>query len=280
MRASEEERKKNSMRIEDTEPSWLEIIVHRVYLCLIAPLVANPLAKQRIKLFWFAPGYWPLLFIPALPLRIRMTLLIRFLGIDWHVLLGHTPFQCAAVCRALAEVPGQPGEAMVEAGCWNGGSSAKWSILCKLLGYQLVIYDSFEGVEHMKPLEWEHDFSGEYAAEEQVVWENLKTYGEADVCQTIRGWFSDTMAAGKVPFKVRLAYIDCDIAKGTKEALIGVVPALTEKGYIFSQDCHIPSVLKLLTNTATWSDLQIPAPLVKRLDRYLVRFTFETAQTS
>lgn len=265
------------MRIEDRQRSGLETVAHRVYRSLLAGHMANPLAKQRIKMFWYAPGYWPLLFLSALPLRTRLMLLVRFLRIDWHVLHGHTPFQCAVVCRSLAERPGRPGEAMVEAGCWEGGSAAKWSIVCKILGYQLAVYDSFEGVKHEEVTEGEYNFCGEYAAEEQVFWKNLKKYGEADVCRTIRGWFSDTMKAGKIPYKVRLAYIDCDTTEGTKAALTGIVAALTERGYIFSQDCHIPSVLTFLTSISTWIDLGVHLPIAKRLDRRLVCFAFETA---
>jgi hypothetical protein len=77
---------------------------------------------------------------------------------------------------------------------------------------------------------------------ETVLWKNLSRYGEAAVCTAHGGWLSDTLARGPVPYAVRVAFIDCDLANGTYEVLLGVVPSLVEDGWIFSQDFHIPRV--------------------------------------
>jgi hypothetical protein len=46
---------------------------------------------------------------------------------------------------------------------------------------------------------------------------------------------------------VRLAYIDCDLVKGTEEAFAGLIPSLVDDGYIFSEDYHIKPVHDLLS---------------------------------
>lgn len=264
------------MRLDKVERPPLEAAVHRLYTICIGQYVANRLTKQRLKLLWYAPGYWPILFLPNLSLLRKFWLLARLLRIDWKVLHGHTPYECAMVCRALAERPSQLGETMIESGCWEGGSSAKWSLMCQVMGYHLIIYDSFEGVEVAASPVGEYDYSGEYAAQEEVVWQNLKRYGAPDSCRTVKGWFCETMGAGKITNQVRLAYIDCDTAKGTKEALTGIIPAMTKDCVIFSQDCHIPSVLRFLTNPSTWKDFKIPIPRMQRLERRLVRLDMST----
>ena len=66
---------------------------------------------------------------------------------------------------------------MVEAGCWQGGSTAKFSIICRIMGFPLYVYDSFQGVEPTDQEGW--DFSGEYAASLPTVEANLRRYGEA-----------------------------------------------------------------------------------------------------
>jgi O-methyltransferase len=156
---------------------------------------------------------------------------------------------------------------MIEAGCWQGGSSAKWSILCKRLGYQLHIFDSFEGVEPLTPeaKASSYDFSGEYAATEGLLRSNLARYGEASVCSVHKGWFAETLALRPVQSPVRVVYIDCDLAKGTDEVLRGVVSRLVEDGWLFSQDFHIPAVQTLLCSPATWQRLGRPVPHVTRL---------------
>jgi len=146
------------------------------------------------------------------------------------------------VLEILAQRAGQPGEAMAEAGCWNGGSTAKFSVACTMLGYRLHVYDSFKGVESHHPDESEHDFSGEYAASLDQVRANVEWFGSLGVCEFHPGWFSETLNGHPLEYDLRIAYIDCDLPKGTLEALSSFRPALVTDGVIFSQDCHIPSV--------------------------------------
>jgi O-methyltransferase len=243
--------------------------------------ISQDLNRQRLKIAWFVGGYWPLLFMKALPLPQRPKLIWLFLRIDWFVIHGHRPSEIATVCRAIAERRARAGEAMVEAGCYNGGSSAKFSIACSLLGYHLYIYDSFEGVEQMTPEEQAtgYDYSGEYAAPQEVVQNNLSKYGDAGICTLIKGWFRDTLASAPVPSPVRVAYIDCDLAKGTKEALQGILPSLVSDGSIFSQDYHIPPVIQMLSDANTWTSLGKQAPDLTQLGEKLVRIRFKESRT-
>ena len=165
---------------------------------------------------------------------------------------------------------------MLEAGCWQGGSSAKFSLICKMLGYRLCIYDSFEGVEEMTPEEKAKgtDFSGTYAAAESVVRENIMRYGDVTICHLHKGWFADTLAKGTLPYSVQVAYIDCDLAKGTKEVLTGVVPTLLKNGVIFSQDFHLGTVREIILDKATWIPFGKGIPDVKQLYRNLASIRF------
>jgi O-methyltransferase len=261
----------------------LERFLRNQYVRWIRPRLGDYMHQQRLKtLLWYVGGYWPLLLARSLTMPQKLALIRRFVRVDWHVSHGHTPFQIACVCRALAERPAKPGEAMLEAGCFQGGSSAKFSILCKLLGYRLHIYDSFCGVEDMKPEDTaeSYDFSGEFASPESVLLDHLKRYGEPDVCDTHPGWFADTLGGRPLPYPVRVAYIDCDLAKGTHEVLESVVPALTEDGWAFSQDYHIKPVRDLLSDPQTWQPLNTPQPAVRRLDKYLASIRLTRAPSA
>jgi O-methyltransferase len=234
---------------------YIERQVRKWYVQWIRPHISREINKQRLKLIWNVWGYSPLVSIKSLELKDRLRLVIRFLIIDWYVVHAHKPKEISNICRALADRPARSGEVVLEAGCWQGGSSAKFSIICSMLGYRLSIYDSFEGVEEMETEDKVdgYDFSGKYKAAETVLRKNLALYGEIEVCSIRKGWFANTLGIGPVPYRVRLAYIDCDLAKGTREALAGIVPALVDDGWIFSQDFHIRSVQKLLSDPATWS---------------------------
>jgi len=244
------------------------------YVWWIRPHIRTEIGKQRVRQVAFGWGYAPILVSRFLTLRDRVRILARFLRIDWNVLHAHRPAEIASIFRVLSSRFSKNDEIMVEAGCWQGGSSAKFSILCKVLGLRLHVYDSFLGVHEMGEDEWEHDFSGQYAAAEDVLKETLRKYGEPDVCEIHKGWFRDTLAARPVSFPVRAAYIDCDTAQGTLEVLQGVMPSLVPDGIVFSQDTHLPMVRELLADPDTWHRFGKNPPLIKRPCTKLAVFRF------
>jgi O-methyltransferase len=174
---------------------------------------------------WFIWDYWPIVVLENIPFVDRLKLLKRLLRIDWNIVHGHLPSEIAFMCTVLASRKAKFDEVVVEAGCYKGGSAAKLSIICKMLGYRLLIYDSFWGVEtpsldqQKKETEW---FFGKYAATEAMVRDNLEKYGEPEVCQIEKGGFKDTLANAPIPHRVRLAYIDCDLPQGHRRGFEGI----------------------------------------------------------
>jgi O-methyltransferase len=246
----------------------------RLFTRVAGGLNLSALGRQRLKMLYFAWAYWRLFTIPGLP---ALRLARDFLRVDFNVLHGHLPSEMVTIARDLAARRAGPGEVVVEAGCWKGGSSAKLSILCDLLGYSLLIYDSFEGVEVLsgedQAKEW--DYAGQYASAEPVLWENLGRYGKPGVCSAFKGWFSETLAASPVGRPVRLVYIDCDLGKGTYEALQGVAGALVPDGSIFSQDFHIAPVRAVLLDPETWHSLGRPVPEIRSEGVHLARIAWQ-----
>lgn len=243
----------------------------RVYRRWLRDRLRDPLQQQRLKMFWFVWGYWHLYKLRTIPLLSRLALIARFLRIDWRVLHAHTPEEISLVCLALGERAARPGEVMVEAGCWHGGGSAKFSLLCQRLGYHLYVYDSFAGVDRLsaEQIGVGHDYSGEYTASEAVVRRNVRMYGAPERCSFSKGWFADTLATRPISAPVRVAYIDCDLANGTEEVLHGVVAALTPDGRIFSQDYHIAPVRRLREERTFWNCFGREMPTVHQLTRRL-----------
>jgi O-methyltransferase len=256
----------------DSERPILERAAHAVYERVVFPFVDDPLKRHRLKMLWFIPGYWRLIAGRSqLSFAQRFKLFARFTRIDWNILHAHTPYEITCIVLTLARAQNHHGNAFVEAGCWNGGSSAKLSLLCEVLGLELHVYDSFQGVEPVPRIPGEWDFAGEYASPERTVRENMTRFGAENVVSYWPGWFAETLAKSSVKLPVSAAYIDCDLAKGTYEALLGIVPSLAPNGVIFSQDFHIGSVRALLLDPETWAQLGMPVPNVTRYDRRLVR---------
>src|SRR6476661_6396161 len=139
---------------EEIKASRFEQLVQKAYRQWVFPRFPNELSRQRLKLLWFIWEYWPIFFLKNLSVMERLNILMRFLKVDWHIVHSHLPSEIACMCIALTDRQAKGDEVVVEAGCWQGGSAAKLSILCKMLGYRLLIYDSFSGVE-TPPLEWQ-----------------------------------------------------------------------------------------------------------------------------
>ena len=139
--------------IQEIRPSALERWVRKWCERWIVGRVEDPIIRQRLKLIWYVWGYWPILFLWNVSLGDRRRILGDFLRVDWNILHAHRPSEMSVLFRAPGGRVAQPGEVVVEAGCWRGGGSTKLSILCKMLGYRLCVYDSFEGVEVLPPRE-------------------------------------------------------------------------------------------------------------------------------
>ena len=217
--------------------------VRNLYIRFLRARIRDEINRQRLKLIWDIWGYRLWLGAP-LPIRKRLGLLWRFIVIDWNVVHGHKPSEIVHVLRSIAARRAEPGEVILEAGCWKGGSTCKFSLVCAQMGYALEVYDSFEGVQAHEVGPGENDFSGSYAASEAEVRQNLARYGAEFVCTLHKGWFADTLQT--VRPRLRVVYIDCDVAEGTQDVLRGVTPSMTLDGAIFTQDFHIGAVRRVL----------------------------------
>jgi O-methyltransferase len=257
--------------------SWFEEFVRSQYVHWIRPHIRTELARQRFKCLWDSWGYLPIFFIKNISFSMKLKMIIRSLDLDFHLVHGHKPHEIMRIFKELSKRPVAKDEIFLEAGCWQGGSSAKFSLMCKSVGCKLHVYDSFQGVKPMTKKEKAgFDFSGLYASSQKSTMDNIKRFGDLSVCEFHPGWFEETLGKQKVAEPIRLAYVDCDAVEGTKAALKGIVPALVSDGVIFSQDFHIPVVRQLLLDMNFWEQFQKGRPVVKILGKSLICFSFNS----
>lgn len=255
------------MRTRPDRPGTLRRTVHSGYRRWVRGRL-SVLQQQRLKLvLWHGWGYRVLIRCRHLPARRKVALLRRFLAVDWSIPHAHKPIEISHVVASILEP--RPGASVVEAGCWNGGSTAKLSLACAMAGVRLHVYDSFAGVEPGAS-----PFSGAYAATLTVVRDNVRAYGSADVCEFHPGWFCDTLRPETVPPEVKTVYVDCDLAKGTREVLAAVVPSLAPGGRVFSQDVHIPEVRDLLADADAWRSTGVGVPGIEYLGENTAELRF------
>lgn len=158
-----------------------------------------------------------------------------------------------------------PGE-VIECGCFNGGSTAKLSIVAKLTGRRLLVFDSFEGLPEVddynkkdfnarKGTDWVTDWAaGRYAAQLDVVKANIDRFGEPSVCSYYKGWFSDTIKPEVLPERLAMAFVDVDIPSSARDCFVPLWPRLSEGGMYFQHDVGFIKLVQTIMNEALWRE--------------------------
>lgn len=228
-------------------------VIRDLYIKLLRNRIKNPMLLHRLKMIYFSHQYFYLL--GGKISKHRFKIFTKFIRIDFGILHAHQPidFLCIASRIINENDNGNQKGIIIEAGCWNGGSSAKLSVMAELSGRTLQIYDSFEGVE---PIGLEddksHDYSYEYSSSMENTKSNIQKYGMLNVCSFHKGYFEHSFINYSTPFF--LCYIDCDLAKGTSEVIKSILPYTVNTSYIFSQDYAIRAVKELLDNEVFFDD--------------------------
>jgi O-methyltransferase len=212
------------------------------------------------------------------PLRDRLRLLAKFVGIPFRVDSFHTHGEMLQIVSDILSFgKDQPG-CIVEAGCFKGGSTAKLSLAASMTGRRLFVFDSFAGLPpNSEPHETtmyggKIDFSGgQYCGTLNEVKDNVRRHGAIDACTFVPGWFQDTMPSFAEP--VLVAFVDVDLVSSTATCLKCLYPLLAPGGIVYSQDGHIPLVAALLNDARFWrEDVGVDKPVVEGLGaRKLVR---------
>ena len=207
----------------------------------------------------------------GVPLRERLRLVGRLYAISDHVESPHTQAEVLAFVRAILTLPRGGRGVVVEAGCFKGSSTAKFSLAAALAGRDLVVFDSFQGIpEHAEP----HDRDifggkagfapGDYRGSLEEARANVARWGSAESCRFVPGWFEDTLSGfGE---EVSAVYLDVDLASSTRTCLRYLYPLLRPGGVLLSQDGHLPLVLEVFRDRTFWEeDVGCPMPAVQGL---------------
>lgn len=137
-----------------------------------------------------------------------------------------------AMALKVFETPPDSEGVIVECGTWQGGSAVNLSLVCKIAGRKLIIYDSFEGLPEGKTDDRQGFYeTGDYAGSLETVKKNIENFGVIDVCEFRKGWFDQTLPAHSEP--ILLAFIDVDLELSLETCVRELWPHLVEKGYIF-----------------------------------------------
>jgi O-methyltransferase len=171
----------------------------------------------------------------------------------------HTLDEILNFIQAILMVPSHSNGRIVEAGCYKGSGTAKFSLAAELAGRELVVFDSFRGIPANDERHDRDIFGtaanfqrGAYCGTLGEVTQNVTRFGRIGCCRFIEGWFEDTMPTFGEP--IAAAYLDVDLASSTRTCLKYLYPLLEPGGVLFSQDGHLPLVIDVFDDDGFWRD--------------------------
>jgi O-methyltransferase len=193
----------------------------RLYATLSFPIVVLFLLHNKR----FHPRYrltWPR----------KMRLAYRMWRNNSRIQTGTSYKAHVAMAVKLFELDPAVEGAVVECGCWKGGSTANLSLICDIIDRQLVVYDSFEGLPPPSPDDpFGVPVAGFFRGELEEVQSNVRKYGAIERCTFRKGWFEDTVPHHTEP--IVFVFADVDFGKSFHEVVLNLWPHLVDDGYFF-----------------------------------------------
>lgn len=194
--------------------------------------------------------------IPGVSFADKLRLVWQLYVISVRVESPHTQQEITTMIRTILSLRTGSG-VLVEAGCFKGSSTAKFSLAADAVGRTLVVFDSFEGIPSNAEPRQRNIFGkdaafeqGAYRGSLEEVRANVAKFGRIQRCRFVPGWFDATMPAFNE--RVAAAYVDVDLASSTRTCLRYLYPLLEPGGVIYSQDGHLPLVIDVLNDDGFW----------------------------
>jgi hypothetical protein len=157
------------------------------------------------------------------------------------------------MARKILETPPEVHGDVIECGTWKGGSATNLSLVCRIFGRKLKVYDSFEGLPEPRP--GEHlakiEAKGAFCGTLDEVRSNIRRHGAIENCEFVKGWFEDTLPELNSP--VVLAFLDVDFEASLHTCVRHIWPNLVEQGYIFTDESQMTDYVALFYSEKWWS---------------------------
>jgi O-methyltransferase len=215
-------------------------------------------------------------------LRDKVRILNQLYVINSNIDCPHAPEEIFSYIQTILSLPRNSRGVIVEAGCYKGGSTAKFSLAADIVGKELVIFDSFQGIPDNDELHERINAGGkrrfkkgEYCGSLEEVKANVSKYGNINCCRFVPGWFDDTLPNFKE--SISAIYLDVDLSSSTRTCLKYLYPLLEPGGVLYSQDAHLSLVINVFEDDNFWlSEVGCKRPQILGLGKKrLIKITKE-----
>lgn len=184
----------------------------------------------------------------------RLELAYRMWRTTRGVFTGSSYKAHLAMAVKLLELPPEEEGVVVECGCYLGGSTANLSLVCDIVGRELIVYDSFEGLPSPtgNDLYAKQSQTGFLCADLERVEENVRRFGAIERCTFRKGWFADTLPHHEEP--IVLCFLDVDYQASLHDCVLALWPKLTPRGYVFIDEYVLLDYCALFWSERWWRE--------------------------
>lgn len=190
-------------------------------------------------------------------LQDKIRILKKLYIISFSIDSRHRQEEILDYIQTILSLPRSRKGIIVEAGCYKGSSTAKFSLAADIAGKELVVFDSFQGIpDHDEPHKTDifggvaRFQKGQFSGTLEEVRANVSKFGKIKRCRFVPGWFDDTLPKFQEP--IAAIYLDVDLASSTHTCLKYLYPLLEPGGVLYSQDGHLPLVINIFNDEKFW----------------------------
>ncbi len=180
----------------------------------------------------------------------KLRLVWRMVWNRYRITTASHIFEHLAMATRIMRTPKSLSGCIVECGCYKGGSSANLSLVAKLCGRTLNIFDSFAGLPSVPSGETHVYAKGDFCGSLQEVKENIRRFGAPDCCRLHEGFFDATLPSFREP--AILVFLDVDLTISLKTCLACLWPQLGEGCYLFTHEAQDREIVDVFFDRDWW----------------------------
>lgn len=186
----------------------------------------------------------------------RARLAAQLLRTHLCVACAHNPLELLTIVEEILTLPTTTVGAVVECGCYTGGSTAKLSRAAALVGRRLIVCDSFAGLPEVGSADQVDDKEafeqGDFASQLDIVRATVGRYGEPAVVDYVPGWYDQSLGqlAGT---PIACLFLDVDLNESVKTCLAELWTSVAQGGKVFVHDVDRPPVVDPFQDGPWWS---------------------------
>ena len=154
----------------------------------------------------------------------------------------------------LLEIPPKGQGVVVECGCLHGGSTANLSLVCDIVGRELIVYDSFEGLPPRvaeRPVR-RPERHGILRGTIEIVQDTCAATARSTAASSARA--GSRTRSPTTPSPSSLCFLDVDYEASLHDCVVNLWPNLTERGYVFIDEYVLVDYCALFFSERFWRE--------------------------